>query len=193
MIFSILPLIGCTKTKNMEWPRNNGIGFLPPQNMSWPRGVWDQKVVDRLQQKLDESCLSGIMQTGGNFFQEINQNAITRMEKLLLIKNSLESIKTNASEKSKAQLAKQLDIINEMMIETEKRNTEIKENPNNICQKKEELKQMNKRMREKIMWLSWEMKTIREHEQNEWIFQYIGKIFGLDRKNVNPKYGEIKK
>gem|GEM_PF-5712692 len=104
-----------------------------------------------MRKKLDEACLSGIMQTGSTFFQELNKNAVGKMEKLLFIKEKLESLEINASTKSKPQITEQLKIINNMITEIKTRDEEVKNDPNVVCKKTEEMQRMNKNLREKIM------------------------------------------
>jgi shikimate kinase len=91
------------------------------------------------------------MQTGGSFFKELTKNAVNKMEKLVFIKTKLESLKTNASEQSKPQIIEQLKIINEMITEMEKHDIEVKNDPNIICRRTEDLKNINKNIRERIL------------------------------------------
>ena len=120
-----------------------------------------------MRKKLDEACLSGIMQTGSIFFQELNQNTIGKMGKLLFIKEKLKSLEINASTQSKPQITEQLKIINAMITEMKTRNEEVQKDPNIVCSKTEEIKKMDKNLREKIISLSGNMRIIREHEKNE--------------------------
>lgn len=186
-IWGSLLLAGCTnKHPNPRevWipPIDASIGIpLPPPpeggNMRWPDF---DKMIKR---QIDEVCFSGIMQTGSDFFQELTKNASTKMEKLLFIKAKLESIQSNASEESKKQIIQQLKVINEIIEEVGERDAEVKQDPNVICRKTDEMKQMNKNMRERILGLSWDMKIIREHEKNEWILQHMKeKIFWEDAR-----------
>jgi len=179
IMLSSLTLAACTVPKNLKAENGQGIWFPPPppQDMSWPNGLLpDPRMADMMKQKLDEVCLSGIMQTGSTFFQELSKNTIGKMEKLLFIKEKLESLEINASAKSKPQITEQLKIINTMITEIETRDEEVKKDPNVVCKKTEEIKKMNKNLREKIMWLSGNMRTIREHEQNEGVFQHMKEI-----------------
>lgn len=179
IMLSSLTLAACTVPKNLKSENGQGMWFPPPppQDMSWPNGLFpDPRIADMMKKKLDEACLSGIMQTGSTFFQELNKNAVGKMEKLLFIKEKLESLEINASTKSKPQITEQLKIINNMITEIKTRDEEVKNDPNVVCKKTEEMQRMNKNLREKIMWLSGNMRTIREHEQNEWVFQHMKEV-----------------
>lgn len=186
IMLSSLTLAACAVPKNLKAENGQGMWFPPPppQDMSWPNGLLpDPRMADMMKQKLDEACLSGIMQTGSTFFQELNRNTIGKMEKLLFIKEKLESLEINASTQSKPQITEQLKIINAMLTEMKARDDEVQKDPNIVCNKTEEIKKMNKNLREKIMWLSGNMRTIREHEQNEWAFQHMKEmIFWEDPK-----------
>jgi len=162
-MLSSLTLAACTMPKNLKAENGQGMWFPPPPPQE-------------MRKKLDEACLSGIMQTGSTFFQELNKNAVGKMEKLLFIKEKLESLEINASTKSKPQITEQLKIINNMITEIKTRDEEVKNDPNVVCKKTEEMQRMNKNLREKIMWLSGNMRTIREHEQNEWVFQHMKEV-----------------
>lgn len=163
IMLSSLTLAACTVPKNFKAENGQGMWFPPPPPQE-------------MRKKLDEVCLSGIMQTGSTFFEELSKNTIGKMEKLLFIKEKLESLEINASAKSKPQITEQLKIINTMITEIETHDEEVKKDPNIVCKKTEEIQRMNKNLREKIMWLSGNMRTIREHEQNEWVFQHMKEI-----------------
>lgn len=158
------------------WPiiNTDGTGMpLPPPPPQWPNDLsWPMAATMR--RKIDDACLSGIMQTGSSFFQEVTKNTANKLEKLTFIKNKLESIDTDASETSKKQIEEQLKIINTLIDDINLHKEAIKKNPNEICQKNaENLKSMNKNMKEKILGLSWTINTVREHERREWLFEKV--------------------
>jgi hypothetical protein len=145
---------------------------LPPPP-PWPNDL-SGPMAASIKRKIDDACFSGIMQTWSSFFQEVTKNTADKLEKLTFIKNKLESIDTDASPSSKAQIEDQLKVVNTLIEDIKKHQEGIKQNPNEICQKNaENLKSMNKNMKEKILGLSWTINTVREHEKKEWLFEKV--------------------
>ena len=183
VIFGSIALFWCAKQNGLRrfpMPNTDGTGMpiidgtgmpLPPP--PWPNNL-SGPMAAVMKRKIDEACLSGIMQTWGLFFQEVTKNTADKLEKLTFIKNKLESIDTDASPSSKVQIEDQLKIVNALIDDTKQHQEGIKQNPNEICQKNaENLKSMNRNMKEKILGLSWTINTVREHEKKEGLFEKV--------------------
>ena len=162
----------------------------PPSGMLLPPGPMG----DIFRKKMDAACLSGILQTGSDFFNDLNKNTTDKEQKLLFIKDKLVSIEKDASAESKIKIEEQLNIIDDIIQEVKNREKEFKENPNKICtQRWEWLTTMNKKMREWILGLSGNMWVIREHEKKEWFLKnMIEKLFSKenskeDKQTDTPK------
>ena len=186
MIIGSIALFWCAKQngpKRFPIPNLDGTGMpivnadgtgmpLPPPP-PWPNSL-SGPMAAVMKRKIDEACLSGIMQTWGLFFQEVTKNTANKLEKLTFIKDKLESIDIDASPSSKVQIEDQLKIVNALIDDTKKHQEGIKQNPNEICQKNaENIKSMNKYMKEKILGLSWTISTVREHEKKEWLLEKV--------------------
>ncbi len=186
MIIGSIALFWCAKQngpKRFPIPNLDGTGMpivnadgtgmpLPPPPQ-WPNSL-SGPMAAVMKRKIDEACLSGIMQTWGLFFQEVTKNTANKLEKLTFIKDKLESIDIDASPSSKVQIEDQLKIVNALIDDTKKHQEGIKQNPNEICQKNaENIKSMNKYMKEKILGLSWTISTVREHEKKEWLLEKV--------------------
>ncbi|MEI6426661.1 MAG: hypothetical protein WCO66_04945 [Candidatus Absconditabacteria bacterium] len=162
----------------------------PPSGMLLPPGPMG----DIFRKKMDDACLSGILQTGSDFFNDLNKNTTDKEQKLLFIKDKLISIEKDASSESKIKIQEQLNIIDDLIQEVKTREKEFKENPDKICaQRGEGLTTMNKKMREGILGLSGNMGAIREHEKKEgFLKNMIEKIFSKenskeDKQSDTPK------
>ena len=198
VIFGSIALFWCAKQngpRRFPIPNADGTGmpivdrtWLPlppppqwPYNLTWP-------MLANIKRKIDAACLSWIMQTWSDFFQEVSKNTDSKLEKLTFIKNKLESIDTDASSKSKDQIEQQLKIINTLIDDINTHQEAMKNNPNEICQKNaENIKSMNKNMKEKILGLSWTISTVRENEQKEWFFQKVKETVFPDKSGNDPQ------
>lgn len=157
----------------------------PPtrENIS-PDDMGSPQEFNEMRRKLDAACISGIMQTGSAVFKELSKNGADKLSKLKFIKERLESIfKKALNSWSKAQITSQLNTINSIIKDMEQREAEVKIDPNTICRKTEELKKINKNMREKILWLSGDIKDIREHEKREWFLEHIKETIFPDKQD----------
>ena len=199
VLLSSIALAWCSVPQNdgrqfPQWLTDTGMPLLPPP--SWvllpppPGGpMWDA-----FRKKMEDACLSGVLQTGSDFFKDLTKNTTDKESKLLFIKEKLTSIANDASAESKTKVQDEVKIVDELIQEVKYHEQEFKKDPNKICtQKGEWLTMMNKKMREWILWLSGNMSEIREHEKKEWFLKNIvEKIFSRENSD-NDKKSDIPK